>query len=172
LFDGVLARKVVTTSAPGGGWKTSVQVGGKELKRWLEVTGNLKDPLRVRVEAELLEPEGASVVDSLGWESGAGIGSSSSTSFALDGEGETMRQPIGVGTASGGGRGLPGWELRANPTAWDETELVVSIQGEGGEGGGIRVVSDIDDTVKVRRRFLYSSQVRRSWEEDPENRRN
>lgn len=172
LFDGVLARKVVTTSAPGGGWKTRVQVEGRELKRWLEATGKGGvSELRVRVEAELLEVEGERVVDSMpGWESGAGFGSSASfDEFTRGGAagggdevgvggGAAARGPNGAGTGGGGGgRGLQGWEIRANSTASDDAELVVAIQGEGGEGGGVRVISDVDDTIKVRSASPFSS---------------
>ncbi|GAA6022714.1 hypothetical protein JCM10207_008075 [Rhodosporidiobolus poonsookiae] len=132
LFDGILARKVVSTSAPSGGWKTRLQVQGKELKAWLEAAGAAE--LKVRVTAELLEPEGAAAVDSVGWESGYGIGG---------GAGEAA----GLGSGSIG-RGLAGWETRAEATAEDDVELVVGIQGEDGEGGGVRIISDVDDTIK------------------------
>ncbi|BGP17413.1 hypothetical protein JCM10213v2_005445 [Rhodosporidiobolus nylandii] len=155
LFDGPLARKIVSTSAPGGGWKAALRVEGRELRRWLEATGGAE--LKVRVVAELLEPEGASATDSFpstggggggegggGWESGAGIGSSASfPSFPSSSlEGDPLQ---GQGR---NGKGLAGWETRATAVAEDECELGVGIQGEGGEGGGVRVVSDVDDTIK------------------------
>ncbi|GAA5848961.1 hypothetical protein JCM8547_006398 [Rhodosporidiobolus lusitaniae] len=131
LFDGVLARRVVSTGSPGGGWKERVEVGGRELRGWLEAAGG--GELRIRVEAELLEPDaGTSAVDSLGWEAGYGIGG---------GAGD-------VPYSGGGGGRMEGWELRAQPTAHDECEVGVGVQGEGGEGGGVRVVSDVDDTIK------------------------
>ncbi|GAA5992316.1 hypothetical protein JCM11641_005605 [Rhodosporidiobolus odoratus] len=130
LFDGVLARKVVSTTSPGGGWKTRFSIEGKDLKRWLEATG--KGELKIRVVSELIEPEASlSAVDSLGWEGGAGIGGS-----------------VGLGGAAvGEKRGLDGWEYKAHAVARDECTLGVCVQGEGGEGT-VRVVSDVDDTIK------------------------
>ncbi|BGP49351.1 hypothetical protein JCM10450v2_005239 [Rhodotorula kratochvilovae] len=131
LWDGALATKVVSTSAAGAGWRTTLQVRGAPLRRWLEVVGASgasagagggatggMDALRVRVTAELLEPDGASAVDS--W-------------------------PAGVGT--GAGPNVAGY-AQARATADDECEIGVAIQGEGGAGGGVRIVSDVDDTIK------------------------
>ncbi|GAA6053407.1 hypothetical protein JCM3770_002309 [Rhodotorula araucariae] len=129
LWDGALATKVVSTTGAGAGWRTTLQVRGAPLRRWLEVVGASGpgavggagggiEALRVRVTAELLEPDGASAVDS--W-------------------------PAGVGT--GAGPNVAGY-AQARATAEDECEIAVAIQGEGGEGGGVRVVSDVDDTIK------------------------
>jgi hypothetical protein len=104
-------------------------VGGKELKKWLEVVGSSAhaggesglDALKVRVVAELLEPDG-------------GVSTADSWSDA------------GAAASVGGGGGY----AQAKPTAEDEVELGVAIQGEGGAGGGVQVVSDVDDTIKVR----------------------
>ncbi|CEQ42838.1 SPOSA6832_04703 [Sporobolomyces salmonicolor] len=124
LWDGALATKVVSTSAPGGGFCTMLQVRGKELKKLLEATaasgpggggGKGLDGLRVRVVAELLEPEGFQATETL---------------------------PAGLGGGSVAGSA----SLRA--TAEDEVELGVAIEGPGGEGGGVRVISDVDDTIK------------------------
>ncbi|GAA5871119.1 hypothetical protein JCM1840_007595 [Sporobolomyces johnsonii] len=129
LWDGALATKVVSTSAPGGGFRTVLQVRGKELKKLLEATatsgagggggegGASKglEGLRVRVVAELLEPEGFQATETL---------------------------PAGLGGGSVAGAA----SLRA--TAEDEVELGVAIEGPGGEGGGVRVISDVDDTIK------------------------
>ncbi|GAA5992824.1 hypothetical protein JCM10908_001356 [Rhodotorula pacifica] len=131
LYDGVLATKVVRTSATsGGGFKTSLEVKGPELRKWLDLVGNGNggsksngggnglDTLRVRIVAELLEPDPPvpSVVDTAPF-SGVGIGSTATDRNAI-------------------------------ATAVDEVELDVAIQGEGGEGGGVRIVSDVDDTIK------------------------
>ncbi|GEM08971.1 actin patch protein [Rhodotorula toruloides] len=128
LWDGALATKVVSTVAPGGGFRTRLSVGGKELKKWLEVVGSAPhsaggegglDQLEVRVVAELLEPDG-------------GVSTADSWTDA------------GAAASVGGGGGY----AQAKPTAEDEVELGVAIQGEGGAGGGVRVVSDVDDTIK------------------------
>jgi phosphatidate phosphatase APP1 len=113
-----LATKVITTVAPGAGFRTSIQISNKELKRFLESSAGAQglDGMRVRVTAELLEPESSSGAD-----------------------GSTI---AGLGGRSIGGTGL----LRT--TAEDEVELPVAIEGSGGSGGGIRVVSDVDDTIK------------------------
>jgi hypothetical protein len=113
LFDGVLGTKTITTISPGAGFKTSIQISNKELKRLLESSVGAEglDGMRIKVTAELLEPDSGSFAD----------GNS-------------------VGGRSIGGTGL----LRT--TAEDEVELPVAI--EGGGGGGVRVISDVDDTIK------------------------
>jgi hypothetical protein len=134
LYDGVLASTVVRTSATsGGGFKTCLEVRGPELRKWLDLVGNGSggarggglDTLRVRVVAELLEPDPLvpSVVDTAPF-SGVGFGNSNKDAAAA--------------------------HASAIATAVDEVELDVGIQGEGGEGGGVRIVSDVDDTIKVR----------------------
>lgn len=153
LYDGCLATKVVKTSATsGGGFKTSLEVRGAELRKWLDLVGNgnggggnrdAVDALRVRVVAELLEPDPLvpSVVDTAPF-SGIGFGGGSSSTAA-----------------------------NAVATAVDQVELDVGIQGEGGEGGGVRIVSDVDDTIKVRvcpavvvtRRRGVSGGIARGW---------
>ena len=102
-----MATKVISTVAPGAGFRTSVQVNGKELKKFLESTAGAQglEGMKVRVTAELLEAE-----------------------EAVEGH--------------FGGTEL----LRA--TAQDQVELPVAIEGSGGSGGGVRVVSDVDDTIK------------------------
>ncbi|KWU42826.1 hypothetical protein RHOSPDRAFT_29924 [Rhodotorula sp. JG-1b] len=132
LYDGVLASTVVRTSATsGGGFKTCLEVRGPELRKWLDLVGNGSggarggglDTLRVRVVAELLEtdPLVPSVVDTAPF-SGVGFGNSNKDAAAA--------------------------HASAIATAVDEVELDVGIQGEGGEGGGVRIVSDVDDTIK------------------------
>ncbi|POY71520.1 hypothetical protein BMF94_5441 [Rhodotorula taiwanensis] len=138
LYDGVLATRVVRTHATsGGGFRTRLEVKGPELKKWLELvgargaasqggtgSGTGVDALRVRVVAELLEPEAAvpSVVDT-------------APSFGASAGGASLGA-----TASA--------DKYATATAVDEIELDVAIQGDGGEGGGVRIVSDVDDTIK------------------------
>ena len=111
-----------------------MEVRGPELRKWLDLVGKGSssstgpgglDALRVRVVAELLEPDPPvpSVVDTAPV-SGVGFGSSNKDTVAA--------------------------YASAVATAVDEVELDVGIQGEGGEGGGVRIVSDVDDTIKVR----------------------
>lgn len=143
LYDGVLATKIVRTHASsGGGFKTTLDITGPELRKWLEWVGGKGsgaktesstaaaaaaaqatglEALGVRVVAELLEPD-SGIPSVLHTAPGSGIGIGSSYDA----------------------------DLNAAATAWDEVELDVAIQGEGGEGGGVRIVSDVDDTIKVR----------------------
>lgn len=106
LWDNPLATKIVSTST-GGAFKTSLEVRSKELRRLLDETGKgveSLERLRIRIVAELLEPEA-------------------------------------VGDVLTGGFFAGGHQMLKS-TAEDDSELVVA------QDGGVRVISDIDDTVK------------------------
>lgn len=140
----VLARTYLTTSAPGGGWTTSLKIKGAELATLLSSAGG-DEEVKIRVLAELIEPEKVTYVDIPVPESasqmvGGGRGGRAATAAA------PTKQAVPA---------PEGWEETAMVTATDSVALTVGGKEKEAEGGKIRVVSDVDDTVKVRR-FLPS----------------
>ncbi|GAA5848895.1 hypothetical protein JCM8547_006382 [Rhodosporidiobolus lusitaniae] len=142
----VLLTEYVTTSAPGGGWTTEFVLSGEtiaELVSSHSQEGEVEEedpPLNLTITAELLAPEPVTYAEI-----------PSSAPVEVSGGGRGGRAATAAAPTREVRRAPEGWEETSKVTAMDKVDVPVGGEVEKGEGvgrGEVRVVSDVDDTVK------------------------